>query len=124
MPPLPIRRCRRVLEKGGYHYVIRIQANAVLEREFEHLLTRAPRASGLRAGPMCFITLCNISGTSWHPPRRVVATVECHQCELFRREGILVTNLNKRAKNMVKFYNGRGAAEQMSRPEQACAVPA
>ncbi len=30
----------RVLEKDGYHDAIRIHANAVLEREIEHLLTR------------------------------------------------------------------------------------
>ena len=30
----------RLLEKEGYHYAIRIKANAVLEREIEHLLTR------------------------------------------------------------------------------------
>jgi len=30
----------RVLEKEGYRYAIRIKANAVLEREIEHLLTR------------------------------------------------------------------------------------
>ena len=30
----------RLLEKEGYHYTIRIKANAVLEREIEHLLTR------------------------------------------------------------------------------------
>ena len=30
----------RLLEQEGYHYAIRIKANAVLEREIEHLLTR------------------------------------------------------------------------------------
>ena len=30
----------RLLEKEGYRYVIRLKANAVLEREIEHLLTR------------------------------------------------------------------------------------
>ena len=30
----------RVLEEEGYRYVIRLKANAVLEREIEHLLTR------------------------------------------------------------------------------------
>ena len=54
----------------------------------------------------------------------MVAKVEWHQGELFPRVGFIVANLNKRAKNVVKFYNGRGTAEQMSRPEQACAVPA
>ena len=30
----------RLLEEEGYRYVIRLKANAVLEREIEHLLTR------------------------------------------------------------------------------------
>ncbi|QDT93629.1 transposase [Gimesia algae] len=30
----------RVLEKAGYRYVVRLKANAVLEREISHLLTR------------------------------------------------------------------------------------
>ena len=42
----------------------------------------------------------------------MVAKVEWHQGELFPRVGFMVTNLNKRAKNVVKFYNGRGTAEQ------------
>jgi len=32
--------------------------------------------------------------------------------ELFPRIGFIVTNLNKHSKNLVKFYNGRGTAEQ------------
>jgi len=31
---------------------------------------------------------------------------------LFPRVGFIVTNLNKRPKNVVRFYNGRGTAEQ------------
>ena len=34
------------------------------------------------------------------------------QFELFQRAGFIVTNLNKHSKNVVKFYNGRGTAEQ------------
>jgi hypothetical protein len=49
---------------------------------------------------------------SWKRSRRVVAKVEWHQGELFPRVGFIVTNLNKRPKNVVKFYNGRGTAEQ------------
>ena len=32
--------------------------------------------------------------------------------ELFPRVGFIVTNLDKHSKNVVKFYNGRGTAEQ------------
>jgi hypothetical protein len=49
---------------------------------------------------------------SWQQSRRVVAKVEWHAGELFPRVGFIVTNLNKHSKNVVKFYNGRGTAEQ------------
>ena len=42
----------------------------------------------------------------------MVAKVEWHQGELFPRVGFIVTNLRRRAKRVVKFYNGRGTAEQ------------
>ncbi len=43
---------------------------------------------------------------------RVVAKIEWHAGELFPRVGFIVTNLSWRSKNVVKFYNGRGTAEQ------------
>ena len=49
---------------------------------------------------------------SWHLPRRVVAKVEWHQGELFPRVGFIVTNLRYPPKGIVRFYNGRGTAEQ------------
>jgi hypothetical protein len=42
----------------------------------------------------------------------VVAKVEWHQGELYPRVGFIVTNLSRLAKRVVKFYNGRGTAEQ------------
>ena len=100
----------RLLEKEGYHYAIRIKANAVLERESEHLLIRPVGRPSRR--PKVFYHSFQYRAKSWHQPRRVVAKVEWHQGELFPRVGFIVTNLNKRAKNVVKFYNGRGTAEQ------------
>ena len=100
----------RLLEKEGYHYAIRIKANAVLEREIEHLLTRPVGRPSRR--PKVFYHSFQYQAKSWHQPRRVVAKVEWHQGELFPRVGFIVTNLNKRSKNVVKFYNGRGTAEQ------------
>jgi len=100
----------RVLAKAGYHYAIRITANAVLEREIEHLLTRPVGRPSRR--PKAFYHSFQYQAASWHQPRRVVAKVEWHQGELFPRVGFVVTNLNKRAKNVVEFYNGRGTAEQ------------
>ena len=49
---------------------------------------------------------------SWHLPRRVVAKVEWHRGELFPRVGFIVTNLSYPPKGIVRFYNGRGTAEQ------------
>ena len=44
--------------------------------------------------------------------RRVIAKVEWHRGELFPRVGFIVTNLSWRSKRVVRFYNGRGTAEQ------------
>jgi hypothetical protein len=42
----------------------------------------------------------------------VVAKVEWHQGELYPRVGFIVTNLSRANAQVVKFYNGRGTAEQ------------
>jgi len=49
---------------------------------------------------------------SWTVARRVVAKVEWHKGELFPRVGFIVTNLPWPSRRVVKFYNGRGTAEQ------------
>ena len=49
---------------------------------------------------------------SWNEYRRVVAKVEWHLGELFPRVGFIVTNLRRKPRQVVKFYNGRGTAEQ------------
>jgi hypothetical protein len=100
----------RLLEEAGYRYAIRIKANAVLEREIEHLLTRPVGRPSHK--PKVFYHSFQYQAKSWHQPRRVVAKVEWHQGELFPRVGFIVTNLNSQVKNVVKFYNGRGTAEQ------------
>ena len=41
-----------------------------------------------------------------------VAKVEWHQGELFPRVGFIVTNLSYPPMGIVRFYNGRGTAEQ------------
>ncbi len=100
----------RELEKEGYLYTIRLKANAVLEREIEHLLTRPVGRPSRK--PKVFYHSFQYQAKSWKQSRRVVAKVEWHQGELFPRVGFIVTNLNKHSKNVVKFYNGRGTAEQ------------
>ena len=49
---------------------------------------------------------------SWDRARRVVAKVEWHRGELFPRVGFIVTNMTAGAEGVVRFYNGRGTAEQ------------
>lgn len=100
----------RLLEEEGYRYAIRLKANAVLEREVEHLLKR-PVGRPTRK-PKVFYHSFQYQVKSWHHSRRVVAKVEWHQGELFPRVGFIVTNLTWRSKRVVKFYNGRGTAEQ------------
>ena len=100
----------RVLEEAGYRYAIRLKVNAVLERKIEHLLTRPVGRPSHR--PKVFYHSLQYQAKSWQQPRRVVAKVEWHAGELFPRVGFIVTTLNQRSKNVVKFYNGRGTAEQ------------
>jgi len=100
----------RLLEEEDYRYVIRLKANAVLEREISHLLTRPIGRPSHK--PKVFYHSFQYQAKSWQHSRRVVAKVEWHAGELFPRVGFIVTNLNKHSKNVVKFYNGRGTAEQ------------
>jgi hypothetical protein len=98
------------LEAEKFWYAIRLKANAVLEREIEHLLTRPVGRPPHQ--PQVFYHSFQYQAKSWEQLRRVVAKVEWHRGELFPRVGFIVTNLSLRSKNVVKFYNGRGTAEQ------------
>lgn len=99
-----------LLEAEDYRYAIRLKADAVLEREIEHLLKRPVGRPSHR--PKVFYHSFQYQAKSWHCPRRVVAKVEWHRGELFPRVGFIVTNLSWRSKRVVRFYNGRGSAEQ------------
>jgi hypothetical protein len=98
------------LEAEKFWYAIRLKANAVLEREIAHLLTRPVGRPSHQ--PKGFYHSFQYQAKSWQQARRVVAKVEWHRGELFPRVGFIVTNLSWRSKNVVKFYNGRGTAEQ------------
>ena len=100
----------RLLEDEGYRYAIRIKSNAVLERRIDHMLTRPVGRPSHK--PTVFYHSFQYQAKSWQRARRVVAKIEWHAGELFPRVGFIVTNLNKHSKNVVKFYNGRGTAEQ------------
>jgi hypothetical protein len=47
----------------------------------------------------------------WNKKRRVVATIEWHDGELFRRIGFICTNSRLPAAKVVNVYNGRGDVE-------------
>src|SRR5918995_1086327 len=100
----------RLLEAESYWYAIRLKANAVLEREIAHLLKRPVGRPSKR--PKVIYHSFPYQAKSWQSSRRVVAKVEWHAGELFPRVGFIVTNITWRSKRVVKFYNGRGTAEQ------------
>ena len=99
-----------LLEAEGYRYAIRLKANAVLERQIAHLLTRPVGRTPNK--PQRFYHSFAYQAKSWDRPRRVVAKVEWHQGELFPRVGFIVTNLGGSASSVATFYNRRGTAEQ------------
>jgi len=98
------------LEEEGCLYAIRLPGNAVLQRETAHLLTR-PAGRPPRE-PIIWYDSFLYQAATWGKARRVVAKVEWHGGELFPRAGFIVTNLRRPEKRVVKFYNGRGTAEQ------------
>jgi hypothetical protein len=100
----------RVLEAEGFWYTIRIPANNVLMDSIAHLLTRPVGRPSYK--PKVFLESFSYQADSWDRPRRVVAKVEWHWDELLPRVGFIVTNMTSRSRKVVKFYNGRGTAEQ------------
>ena len=100
----------RCLEAERYLYAIRLPSNAVLHREIEPLLTRPVGRPSNK--PVVLYHDFLYQAGSWDRPRRVVAKIEHHKGELFPRVGFIVTNLRRKAWQVVKFYNGRGTAEQ------------
>ena len=98
------------LEQERIGYIIRLSANAVLQREIAHLLVRPTEWPSPK--PIVSYHDFTYQAQSWKVSRRVVAKVEWHQGELFPRIGFIVTNLSYPAIGIVRFYNGRGTAEQ------------
>jgi hypothetical protein len=62
--------------------------------------------------PKVFYHAFRYQAKSWDRARRVVAKGEWHAVELFPRVGFVVTNLRRSPKRVIKFYDGRGTAEQ------------
>jgi len=100
----------RVLEEEEFEYTIRIPSNDVLMAHISHLLTRPVGRPSHK--PKVFYESFSYQAQSWDHPRRVVAKIEWHWDELFPRVGFIVTNMTGWSRKVVKFYNGRGTAEQ------------
>jgi hypothetical protein len=98
------------LERRSIGYAIRLRANEVLQREIAHLLVRPTEWPSRK--PIVSYHDFAYQAQSWNVSRRVVAKVEWHQGELFPRVGFIVTNLSYPTIGIVRFYNGRGTAEQ------------
>ena len=110
MPRSPRPSCSGSWKQEGYWYAIRLKANAVLERKIAHLLKRPVGRPSKK--PKVFYHSFRYQAKSWDRARRVVAKIEWHAGELFPRVGFVVTNLRRSPKRVIKFYNGRGTAEQ------------
>ena len=98
------------LEQGKIGCAIRLPANQVIQEQIQPLLERPTEWPSRE--PIVSYHDFAYQAQSWHLPRRVVAKVEWHQGELFPRVGFIVTNLSYPPKGIVRFYNGRGTAEQ------------
>ena len=107
------------LEQETIGYTIRLSANAVLQREIAHLLVRPTEWPSPK--PIVSYHDFAYRAQSWNVSRSVVAKMEWHQGELFPRVGFIVTNLSYPPKGIVRFYNGRGTAEQWIK-EGKCAL--
>jgi hypothetical protein len=62
--------------------------------------------------PQIFFHDFSCRAKSWKQSRRAVAKVEWHQGELFPGIGFIVTNLQGKPENVVRFCNKRGVCEQ------------
>ena len=98
------------MEQRGVDYVLRIPANKNLELEIEDILFRPPGRPSRK--PLVRYKSFQYQAASWSQPRRIVAKVEHHPGELFRRVGFIVTNRTMPSRAVVRFYNKRETAEQ------------
>ena len=91
-------------------YAIRLPANPNLERRITQLLIRPVGRPSYK--PVVRYKSFLYQAASWTKARRVVAKVEFHFGELFRRVGFIVTNFQTSNWAVVRFYNQRGTPEQ------------
>src|SRR5215213_4482020 len=97
------------LEAEGYGYVIRLPANAVLQRRIAHLLTRPvgrpPTRSGAFTPASATERLLGIARAGLWPRSSGTGAT------FYPRVGFLVTNLCRPPERVVAFYNRRGTSE-------------
>jgi hypothetical protein len=105
-----------VLEAEGYWYAIRLKANAVLERKITHMRKRPVARPPEK--PKVFYHSFRYQAKSWDRSRRVVAKIEWHAGELFPRVGFVMTDLRRTPRRVIKFYYGRGTADQWIKEEK------
>ena len=98
------------LEERRVSYAIRLPSNKVLQYEIAPLLIRPVGRPPKR--PVILYDDFWYRAGSWGRARRVVAKVEWYRGELFPRVGFIVTNMTAGPEGVVRFYNGRGTAEQ------------
>ena len=98
------------LEERRVFYAVRLPSNDVLQREIAPLLIR-PLGRPPKRPVVLYDDFWYRAG-SWDRARRVVAKVEWHRGELFPRVGFIITNMTAGPEGVVRFYNGRGTAEQ------------
>ena len=94
------------LEQEGIQYAIRLPAND----GFGHLLTRPVGRPPKK--PIISFASFRYQAQRLDATASGGARVEWHQGELYPRVGFIVINLSRPPERVVKFYNGRGTAEQ------------
>ena len=108
--PLPSRRYTNTWKREASAMPSGCGPIQVLQREIAHLLVRPTEWPSPK--PIVSYHDFVYQAQSWNVSRRVVAKVEWHQGEVFPRVGFIVTNLTYPTIGIVRFYNGRGTAEQ------------
>ena len=98
------------LEEQRVFYAIRLPSNKILQCEIAPLLIRPVGRPPKR--PAILYDDFWYRAESWDRARRVVTKMEWHQGELFPRVGFIVANMTAGPEGVVRFYNGRGTAEQ------------
>jgi hypothetical protein len=92
---------------------IRLPANDSLERDVAELLNRPVARPSDK--PLVRYKGFVYQAESWTKARRVVAKVELHAGELSPCAGFIANNLEADSRAVVRFYNKRGAAEQLNK---------